>query len=172
MNGQPEVADHRPITKSAGNHDPPQRSLNTEHGNNSPVGKRFDQRQPAAPQEPDEGRNDEETGDPAEEAMPPLVVEDPLVLGKAHTFVDKLVFRGLLILGEGIRPGRFTERRHNAGDDIPLHNGEAGARKADEPSDDDHQYDEAGDHQQPARDRVAIWSDGSRWRRHVLHSTR
>ena len=82
----------------------------------------------AAPQEPEQRKQEHGADQPRQHAMRPLPPVDRLEIREAHSRIAFAVLRNGLVLVELDLPGPLVERRQDAGDRLPLDDREARTR--------------------------------------------
>ena len=123
MQGQAQVTYLGPVVEAAFDHQPTYQALKSEEQANAQIGGYVGAGNGAAAEEIEQGQHKEQSGYPAEQAVAELHVVDKFECVQLHAIVDELVFGRLPVLGEFALPSRSTERRHDAGDDVPLDDG-------------------------------------------------
>src|SRR5512141_2029165 len=131
-----------PVHQSGCNHDPAQDSLCQEQDAHHDVQSYFAPGNGLPEDEDEERYGEDDAGQSGEEAVQPLDDEDLLVLIERHMGVYFLELGRELVFRELGLPGLLGERGHGATDGIPLDDGQAGTRKANEAAKDNQEYGE------------------------------
>ena len=99
----------------------------------------------SAEQKVEQGHDKEQARQAPEQPVSEFHIIDELELVEIHAVVDELIFRGLAVFGELAFPGAGAQRRHDAGDDVPLDDRQSRTGQPNPAPVDDEHYDEGRD---------------------------
>ena len=110
----------------------------------------------ASPPEPQGGQNERRADNARQQAMRPFPPEDGLEAIERHVRIELGELRDLLVAVELGLPLRAAQRRKNAGDRLPLGDGEAGFGEPRRAANQHHEKDKARHGDQPEANSPAI----------------
>jgi len=164
---QPILRDLDALGQARRDHPPPHRTLQRTEREDAPQPTFQVAGQKAAPHEPQERQQIDQTDHPPEQAVAPFPPEDGLELMQRHAGIEFAILRDRLIALERLVPLLLVERRQRSGHRLPFDDGKAGFRKTRRATDQHHQRDQSRqDHEPPAhRANASGRGAGARFRR-------